>query len=139
MRARATADAARGWASVAARLKNDLLQTKNDPPPIGQAWFDRHTHCPAFARQGQFLLEPFAFGKQADGVRDEERPGEFEQPVERGAGARGNDIDRMRRYGLYPTSSYRHLGRGDARRFAQEGAFPGIGLDQLDTRDAQNG
>src|SRR5712675_2484789 len=112
MRARRAGVAARGWASMAARLTNDLLQAKSDPPPVGQAWFDRHTHCPAFARQGQFLLDPFAFGKQADGVRREERPSEIEQPVERRAGARGHDIDRVRGHRLYPTWSYRHLGLG---------------------------
>jgi hypothetical protein len=115
------------------------LQAKNDPPPVGQAWFDRHAHCPAFARQGQFLLDPFAFRKQADGVGCEERPSEIEQPVERRAGARGHDIDRVRGHRLYPTWPYRHIGFGDARGFAQKGASPGIRFDQLDIRDAQNG
>ena len=40
-----------------------------------------HGHCPAFARQGQFLLGPLAFGKQAQRVRRRETAGR-----DRGAG-----------------------------------------------------
>src|SRR5712692_10986002 len=102
MRARRATGTARGWASMVARLTNDLLQAKNDPPPIGQALFDRHAHCPDFARQGQFLLEPFTFEKQANTVGSEKRRGQIKQSVERRAGPRGDDIDRVRRYCLDP-------------------------------------
>ena len=40
-------------------------------------------HCPAFAREGQFLPGPLALGKQADRVGAEKRLGQIEQPVER--------------------------------------------------------
>src|SRR6516162_9011286 len=86
IRARRTAAMARGSASTVARLTNDLLQAKNDPPPIGQALFDRRAHCPAFAHQGQFLLEPFALKEQTNCVGREERLRQFEQPIQWRAG-----------------------------------------------------
>src|SRR5215467_14097655 len=68
MRARRATGTARGAASSRARLTGYLLQTKNDPPPVGQALFDRHAHCPVFASEGQFHRKPLAFGEQANGV-----------------------------------------------------------------------
>jgi len=121
-----------------ARLTDNLLQAKNDPPPVRQALFDRHAHCPAFACHGQFLLEPLTFGKQAKRVGPEERLGKIEQPVERRAGTRGDDIDRVRRHSLDAAGANRDVGPGDTRRLPQESAPPGIRLDEFDTRDPED-
>src|SRR5215469_2704708 len=96
MRARRAAGMARGSASSLARLTGDLLQTKNDPPPIGQALFDRHGHCPGFASKGQFLVEPLAFREQTHGIGPQKRCRQIEQAAERRARARGHDADRVR-------------------------------------------
>src|ERR1700745_968856 len=126
IRARRTTETARGWASMVARLTGNLLQAKNDPPPVGQALFDRHIHCPGFAGQGQFLVEPLAFGKETKGIGRQKRCGPIEQSVERGAGARGDDVDRMRRHRLNAAGPSRDLGPGDARRLAQKRRFSRI-------------
>src|SRR5208337_3210491 len=79
---------ARVRASTVARLTGYLLQAKNDPPRIGTALAQRRRHFPAFAREGQFLLDPFAFEEHADTVGIEKRRGKIEQPVERRAASR---------------------------------------------------
>ena len=99
MRARRAAGTARGSASSLARLTGNLLQAKNDPPPVGQALFDRHSHCPGFAGQGQFLLEPLAFGKQAERVGREKWRGQIEQA---GRAARRRERSRHRRDAAAP-------------------------------------
>src|SRR5271166_4831436 len=123
MRARRMTGTIRGRTSTAARLTGYLLQAKNDPPRIGTAWVNRRRHCPVFASEGQFLLDPFAFEKQALAVGGEERFGKTKQPVERRTGAGGHDVNRMRRHRLDAARTKRHGGLGDARRLAQEGAF----------------
>src|ERR1700730_19095194 len=97
MRARRPPGTARASASSLARLTGTLLQAKNDPPPVGQALFDRQVHCPAFAGQGQFLVESLAFEKEPKAIWHQKRCGQIEQSVERRAGARGHDMDGMRR------------------------------------------
>src|SRR5271157_4664757 len=66
IRARRMTGTARVRASTVARLTGYLLQAKNDPPRIGTALAQRRRHFPAFAREGQFLLDPFAFEEHAD-------------------------------------------------------------------------
>src|SRR5262252_9091695 len=88
----------RGRTSAAARLTGYLLQSKNDPPRIGTALILRRCHCPVFARERQFLLDPFAFEKQAFAVGSEERRGETEQSAERRAGSGGHHVNPMRRH-----------------------------------------
>src|SRR6516165_3869741 len=124
--------------SAAARLTGYLLQAKNDPPRIRTASMSRDRYCPVFAREGQFLLDPFAFEKQALAARCEERLGETKQPVERRAGASSHDIDRVPRHRLNPTRANCRGGLGDAHRLAEKGAFPRIGLHQLDTGHAED-
>src|SRR5438874_11063723 len=85
MRARRTAILARGSASAVAMLTGYLLQTKNDPPRIGTALAKPHRHCPVFAREGQFILDPFRFEKQALAFGAEQRPGKTQQPVKQDA------------------------------------------------------
>src|ERR1700722_5085754 len=138
MRARRAAGAARGSASSLARLTGNLLQTKNDPPPVGQALLDRHLHCPGFAGQGQFLVEPLAFGKQAKGIWREKWRGQIEQPVERSTGARGQDMDGMGRPRLDAARANRNRRPGDARRLPQKRSLSRIRLDQLDIGDTEN-
>src|SRR5271167_3771347 len=65
IRARRMTGSGRGRASTVARLTRYLLQPKNDPPRIGTALAKPSRHSPVFAREGQFLLDPFAFEKQA--------------------------------------------------------------------------
>src|SRR6516164_4880381 len=122
----------RGRTSTAAKLTGYLLQAKNDPPRIGTALASRDRHCPAFAGDGQFLLDPFAFEKQAFAVGAEKRLGETDQPVQRRAGARGHDIDRMPRHRLDPARANHRVSLGDSNSLAQEGAFSRIGLNKLD-------
>src|SRR5271165_4831318 len=131
----------RGWTSTAARLTSYLLQAKNNPPRIGTALASRYNHCPAFAREGQFLLDPLAFEKQALALGSEKRLGQTEQAVERRTGAGGYDIDLVSRDRLDSARADDRVGLGDANSFAQEGGFSRIGLDQLDTghpEDRQN-
>ncbi len=85
-----------------------------------------------FAREGQFVLDPFAFQKQAFAMESEKWLCKTEQPVQRSAGAGGHDIDQVRRHRLDAARPKRHGRLGNARRFAQEGAFSQIGFDQLD-------
>src|SRR6516165_9247597 len=132
MRARCMTGTMRGRTSTAARLTGYLLQAKNDPPRIGTALVKRRRHCPAFAREGQFLPDPFAFEKQALAVGGKERLGKTKQSVERRAGAGGHEVNRMRRDRLDATRAQRHEGLSNACRFTQKGAFSRIGLDQLD-------
>ena len=120
------------------RLTDYLLQAKNDPPRIGTARASRRDHSPAFASEGQFLLNPFAFQKQTDAARSEERLGKAKQPLERRTGARGHNVNRMRRHCLDAARAKHHGGLGNACRFAQEGAFSRIGFDQLDPGHAEN-
>src|SRR5437773_8316887 len=87
MRARRTATRARGSASAVAMLTGYLLQAKNDPPRIGTALAKPHRHCPVFAREGQFILDPGSFEKQALVFGAEKRLGKIQQPVKRGAGS----------------------------------------------------
>src|SRR5215469_8343771 len=96
MRARRTAGTARGRASTVARLTGYLLQAKHDPPRIGTALVERRRHCPVSAREGQFVLDPFALQQQAFAAGSEKGLGETKQPVQRRQGAGGYDIDRMR-------------------------------------------
>src|SRR6516225_4617565 len=138
MRARCMTGRLRGRTSAAARLTGYLLQAKNDPPRIGTALVSRLGHCPVFAREGQFLLDSFAFEEQALAVRREERLGQTEQPAERRAGAGSHDIDGVPRHRLDPTRANCRVGLGDAHRLAQKGALPRIGLHQLDTRHPEN-
>src|SRR6516164_509267 len=128
IRARRTTGTARGWASTVARLTGDLLQAKNDPPPIGQALFDRRAHCPAFAHPGQFLLKSLALGEQAQGLGREKGRRQFEQPIQRRAGARGHNIDRVRRHSLDAARTKHHLRLRDPCSLSQEGTPPGICL-----------
>src|SRR5271157_4519736 len=138
IRARRMTGTARVRASTVARLTGYLLQAKNDPPRIGTALAQRRRHFPAFAREGQFLLDPFAFEKQADTVGIEKRRGKIEQPVERRAGSGRHDIDRMRWHRLDAARANRHGDLRDARRFAQKSAFSRIGLDELHVRRAED-
>src|SRR5215469_3341341 len=141
MRARRMTGTARGRASAAARLTGYLLQAKNDPPWIGTALASRDRHCPVLAREGQFLLDPFSFEKQALAVGGEERLGKTKQTVKRCAGAGGHDVDRVRQNCFDAAGAKGRGDPGDAYRFAQESAFSRIGFDQLDTghsKDRQN-
>src|SRR5580693_4539249 len=138
MRARRAAGTARGSASSLARLTGNLLQAKNDPPPVGQALFDRHAHCPAFAGKGQFLVESLAFEKEAKAIWHQKRCGQIEQSVERRAGARGHNMDGMPRDRLDAAWPNRNLGSGYAGRLAQKRGFSRIRLDQLDAGDAED-
>src|SRR5258708_38187359 len=97
MRGRRTGATARGGASAVAMVTGYLLQAKNDPPRIGTALAKPHCHCPVFAREGQFILDPFPFEKEALGLVGEKRLGETEQPLKRRASAGSHDIDRGRR------------------------------------------
>src|SRR5439155_13839319 len=138
MRARRTATLARGSASAVAMLTGYLLQAKNDPPRIGTALAKPRRHCPVFASEGQFILDPFPFEKQTLGLVTEKRLGETEQPVKRRAGAGGHDIDRVRRDRLDAARANRHIDLGDARGLAKEGGFSRIGLDELDAAGAED-
>src|SRR6516162_5090997 len=138
MRARRTIGTASGSASSLARLTGYLLQAKNDPPSVGQALLDRRGHCPAFAREGQFFLDPFAFEKQAEAVATEKRLGQIQQSVKRRASASGDDLRRMWRHSLDAARADRHIGSGDARCLTQKGASARIRLDELDTWDAED-
>src|SRR6266478_5599475 len=109
IRARRAAATARGNASAVAMLTGYLLQAKNDPPRIRNALAKRRRHCPAFASEGQFILGPFPFEKQALGLVGEKLLGEAEQPLERRAGARGHDIDRVWRDRLDATWTNCHI------------------------------
>src|SRR5258708_26240764 len=97
MRGRRTGATARGGASAVAMVTGYLLQAKNDPPRIGTALAKPHRHCPVFAREGQFILDPFPFEKEALGLVGEKRLGETKQPLKRRASAGSHDIDRVRR------------------------------------------
>ena len=138
MRARRTAVTARGGASAVAMLTGYLLQAKNDPPRIGTALAKPHCHCPVFAREGQFILDPFPFEKEALGLVGEKRLGETEQPLERRASAGSHDIDRVRRDRLDAARANRHIDLGNTRRLAQERGFSRIRLDQLDAGHTEN-
>src|SRR5262249_38286715 len=76
MRARCMTGTIRVRASTAARLTGYLLQSQNNPPRIGTALVLQGCYCPVFARERQFLLDPFAFEKQAFAVGSEERLGQ---------------------------------------------------------------
>src|SRR6267378_2696676 len=119
-------------------LTGYLLQAKNDPPRIRNALAKRRRHCPAFASEGQFILDPFPFEKQALGLVGEKLLSEAEQPLERRASAGGYEIDWVRRDRLDAARANRHIDLGDARRLAQEGAFSRIRLDQLHARHTEN-
>src|SRR4029077_653196 len=88
----------RGCASTATRLTDYLVQAKNDPPRIGTALVSRCGHCPAFARERQFLLGPLALQKQALAAGSEEWLGQTEQTVERRTSAGGHNVNGMRRH-----------------------------------------
>src|ERR1700730_5157272 len=91
MRARRTATTARGNASAVAMLTGYLLQAKNDPPRIGTALAKPRCHCPVFASEGQFILDPFPFEKQALRHGGEKRLGDGGPQLRPRALARAHD------------------------------------------------
>src|SRR5438132_4398118 len=120
MRARRTAVTARGGASAVAMLTGYLLQAKNDPPRIGTALAKPHRNFPVFACEGQFILDPFPFEKEALGLGGEKQLGEAEQPLKRRASAGGYDIDRVRRDRLDAARTNRHIGLRNPRRLPKK-------------------
>ena len=130
--------AMRGRTSAAAELTGYLLQSKNDPPRIGTALVSRYSHCPAFARERQFLLGPLALQKQALAAASEEGLGQTEQTVERRTSARSHNINRMLQHCFNTARADEHVSLGNAHSLAQKRAFSRIGLDQLDAGDTEN-
>ena len=135
----ARAGTARGSASSLARLTGDLLQAKNDPPPVGQALFDRHVHCPGFAREGQFLrrtARPLETGR-AYPAPETARPNRAS-----GRAARRRARSRHRRGGAVPPGSgmARIVTSASVIRAAsrRKRGFARIGLDQLDTGNPED-
>src|SRR5258708_11998219 len=123
MRGRRTGATARGGASAVAMVTGYLLQAKNDPPRIGTALAKPHCHCPVFAREGQFILDPFPFEKEALGLVGEKRLGETEQPLKRRASAGSHAIDRGRPHPLDAARANRPIALGNPPPLPQE---PGL-------------
>src|SRR5579863_476189 len=136
MRARRPPCRAVGLATAASLTATHLSQAQNDPPPVGATVMACRAHCPGLLRRGQFLVRPFALWEQTHRIRSDKRLRQTKQPVERGAAARGHDIDGMRRHSLDSRIADDNRRRGEPRRLAQEGAFARIGLDQLDPSHA---
>jgi hypothetical protein len=121
-------------------LTGYLLQAKNDPPRIRSALAKRGRHCPVFAGEGQFILDPFPFEKQALGLVSEKRLRETKQPIERRAGAGGHDIDRVWRDRLNAAWANRHIGVGDACASRRKADFreSASTIQALHTENRQN-
>ena len=123
MRARRAAATARGSASAVAMLTGYLLQTKNDPPRIGHALASVGVIVQRLRARVNSSSTRSPFRNRHSLSAAEKRRGKVEQPVERRAGAGSDDIHRMRRDRLNAARANRHIGLGDARRLAQEGAL----------------
>ena len=91
-------------------------------------------HLPGFSCARHFLPSLGALWEEASRVGADKPLSQNEKPVERRAGAGADDGDGAPRQRLDSGMVDCHRRRREAGGFAQEGAFPRIGLDQLDPR-----